>query len=277
MRFIVTGSPRSATRYAAVMFERLGVPCTHEQVFRQTGSAIDVVRWYNQDKHGDSSWLAWAFLNLIPGPVVMFHTRRDPWKVIDSLAHRNRIVSMRETRADSINSLRDIMNAYCPRVARYDTEINRAAAFMLDWNKRIEHVGWGSPELEYFPYCVEDLGISRNPVRSVDCVHNMLTALDITRTDEQIKHALDPDYHKTNRGRVVTKKTGLSGLSNPDVARYIEERWGTEITSVQVIASTDDAMNAEELAEQLEPELLNEVNNYALRFGYPVAEELIPA
>ncbi len=270
MRFIVTGAPRSATRYAAVMFERLGVPCTHERVFRQTGSAIDIVRWYNQDEHGDSSWLAWAFLNLIPGPVVMFHTRRNPWKVIDSLAHRNRMVSMDETRAESINSLRDIMNVYCSRVAQYDTEINRAAVFMLDWNKWIELTADRSHlAFNYVPYCVETL--------DANCVRKMLTVLDLTRTDEQIKYALDTDYHKTNRGRVVTKKTGLSGLSNPDVAHYIEERWGTEITSVQVIASTDDAMTAEELAEELDPELLDEVNRYALRFGYPVAKKLVPA
>lgn len=271
MRFVVTGSPRSATRYAAVLFERLGVPCTHEQTFRQTGSAIDVVRWYEQDNHGDSSWLAWAFLDLIPGPVVMFHTRRDPWKVIDSLAHRNRIVSMVESRAESINSLRDVMNAYCPRVAQYDTEINRAAVFMLDWNDLIDAAFYsGNPKRDgmiYMPYCVESL--------NVPTVRSMLGALDLTRTDEQIEHALDPDYHKTNRGRVVTKKTGLSGLSNPDVARYIEDRWGSEITSVQIIASTDDAMSGEELAEQMAPELLDEVNHYAMRFDYPIVEQSV--
>ncbi len=273
MRFVVTGSPRSATRYAAVLFERLGVPCTHEQVFRQTGSAIDVVRWYKQNNHGDSSWLAWAFLDLIPGPVVVFHTRRNPWKVIDSMAHRNRIVSMIETRAESINSLRDVMNAYCPRVAQYDTEINRAAAFMLDWNDLIEEAFYhGNPKRDgmiYRSYRVESL--------NVPFVHNMLADLGLTRTDEQVTHALDPDYHKTNRGRVVTKKTDLSGLSNPDVARYIEERWGAEITSVQVIASTDDAMSGEELAEQMAPELLDEVNRYAERFDYPTVEQPVAA
>lgn len=273
MRFVVTGSPRSATRYAAVLFERLGVPCTHEQTFRQTGSAIDVVRWYEQDNHGDSSWLAWAFLDLIPGPVVMFHTRRDPWKVIDSLAHRNRIVSMVESRAESINSLRDVMNAYCPRVAQYDTEINRAAVFMLDWNQRIEDANQHRDGREYgnlyVEYCVEAL--------NVKFVRHFLSVLEITRTDEQIEHALDPDYHKTNRGRVVTKKTGLSGLSNPDVARYIEDRWGSEITSVQIIASTDDAMSGEELAEQMAPELLDEVNRYAMRFDYPIVEQPVAA
>lgn len=270
MRFVVTGSPRSATRYAAVLFERLGVPCTHEQVFRHTGSPVDVVRWYERGNHGDSSWLAWAFLDLIPGPVVMFHTRRDPWKVIDSMAHRNRIVSMVESRAESINSLRDVMNAYCPQVAQYDTEINRAAAFMLDWNQRIEEVAFAHREnVVYRSYRVESL--------NVPFVHNMLSDLDITRTDEQIEHALNPDYHKTNQGRVVTEKTDISGLSNPDVARYIEERWGREITSVQIIASTDDAMSGEELAEQMAPELLDEVNCYATRFGYSTVEQPVPA
>lgn len=270
MRFVVTGSPRSATRYAAVLFERLGVPCTHEQVFKQTGSAIDVARWYKRGTHGDSSWLAWAFLDLIPGPVVMFHTRRNPWKVIDSMAHRNRIVSMTETRAESINSLRDIMHAYCPRVAQYDTEINRAAALMLDWNQRIEVAASTHREnVGYASYTVENLDVTR--------VQIMLADLDLTRTNEQIEHALDPDYHKTNQGRVVTKKTGISGLSNPDVARYIEDRWGTEITSVQVVASTDDAMSGEELAEQMDPELLDEVNRYATRFNYPTVEQPVAA
>lgn len=265
MRFVVTGSPRSATRYAAVLFERLGVPCSHEQTFRQNSTVADAVRWYAANKCGDSSWLSWAFLHVLPGPLVMFHTRRDPWKVIDSMAHRNRMVSMVPSKAESINSLRVVMNSVCPRVAEYDTEINRAAAFMLDWNTRIEKVvRLHSGSITYYPYTVERLDAER--------IRAMLALLGKDATDEQIEYALDPDYHQTNRGRVTTRKTGISGLANPDVASYIEERWGTEITSVQVVASTDDAMSGEELAEQMAPELLDEVNRYAARFGYQTVE-----
>lgn len=267
MRFIVTGTPRSATRYAAVLFDRLGIPCTHEQYCNQNKRLIDVVRWHESQEgtRGDSSWLGWTFLGMMPSPIVVFHCRRNPWAVIDSLAHRNRIVNFDCEASEIVGSLRETMNAYCPSVASYDEPIDRAAEFMLRWNESIESAleTYGNT-ITAMSYCVEHLDLP-----TVNC---MLTLLGESRDEDVIRHALDPELHQTNRGRVSTTNIDPSEISNPAVADWIKEYCQGQITSFQRIGFTDEKMTADDLAQVMNPELLAEVNTYAKRFGYETTE-----
>lgn len=272
MRFIVTGSPRSATRYAAVLFERLGVPCTHEHYLNQRTRLIDVVRWQGSqaETRGDSSWLGWAFLGMMSEPVVVFHARRNPWAVIDSLAHRNRMVNFDCEASELIGSLRETMNALCPEVAMYDEPIDRAAVFMLRWNESIEAAITRSPNVVASQsYCVELL--------EHWTVRLMLTMLGESRDEDVIRDALDPKLHQTNRGRVVTGAIDPSEISNPAVADWIKEYCQGQITSFQRIEFTDVKMGADDLAPLMNADLLGQVNAYAERFGYETAGSLAAA
>ena len=64
MRFIVTGTPRSATQYGARLFTELGVTCEHEHALRPLAAVVDTLRWYKAGAAGESSWMAWTLLPL---------------------------------------------------------------------------------------------------------------------------------------------------------------------------------------------------------------------
>jgi hypothetical protein len=207
---------------------------------------------------------------MMPGPVTVFHTRRNPWDVIDSLANRNRIVNDDCATSTVVRSLREVMNALCPSVARYSDPINRAAEFMLRWNESIEAAIAESPQVvDSMSYAVERL--------TSQAVRRMLALVGESRDDGAIEYALDPALHQTNRGRVVTKNVGSDGLSNPVVAKFIKEYCNGQVTSYQRVEFTDQRLTASDLSSRLEPELLAEVNEYARRFGYKTITEALVA
>lgn len=254
MRFIVTGSPRSATRYAALLFKAMDVPCSHEHVLVPQALFVDALRWYEQDCSGESSWLAWAFLGSFPDDIIVFHSRRNPWNVIDSLAHRNPILAMVSSGTDHQQRMRDAIRIYCPRVFEYNNTIDRAAALLLDWDGRIMDA---AIDHDYYDYCVERL--------SVDTVRRMLSLLQITRPDECIHKALDAIPRDANIGRKVEHNVTIT---DPHVLRYLEHIAPGKIPLVKRITPTQDGLSPGELTDRMDPCLRDGVQAYARQHGY---------
>ncbi len=264
MRFVITGTPRSATKYSARLFHALGVPCTHEKTLRPTISAVDTLRWWIAGDTGEASWMAWTLLGVMPGPVAVFHTIRDPWAVIDSLANRNAILKTKQAPGNTMLMIRTTIDAYLPGVMQRESRIDRAAAFVLGWNRLIEQ-----RVPERFVYYADRLDIAT--------VRQMLRYIAIERTDDDIATALDEIKTDTNAGYTVADSPGIS---NPGVARWIEQyakEQGCSGVFTRKIKNEPDRQTPQQLAEAMDPDLLEEVNQYAVSHDYEAVEELVAA
>jgi len=83
--FVVTGSGRSGTTYAARLFTALGVECGHEAVFR-----VDTSRFTGFGPYvGDASWLAVPFVASLPDDV------RVTLELLDERRFDNGVVYLR--------------------------------------------------------------------------------------------------------------------------------------------------------------------------------------
>ncbi len=263
MNFIVTGTPRSGTTYAAVLFEALGVPCTHEKVFLPQGTLLDAVKWCA--KHGgESSWLAWAFLGMCPGPVAIFHQRRDPWRVIDSMAYRNVIAQVDVTQTQHYLWIREVIDAVCPRLLSHDNPVDRAAILVLDWNAAIERAV--RPGDRYMDYRVESL--------SATVVETMLSRIGVVRSEPEIERALATVSKTTNVG---LGQNYDAQITEPAILDYMQVHYPGRDFAMRSIEAVQDRKTAEQLAEAMDPDLLEEVNQYAVSHDYEAVEELVAA
>jgi len=240
----------------------LDVPCEHEQTMKPPATFIDCLRWYEAAQCGESSWLAWAFLPFFPGRVPVLHTLRNPWSVIDSLSNRNSILrKVDKVRSPkSVQSIRDTIRTYCPRVWTYENIVDRAAALVVDWNRCIKKACPGRCS-----YQCEAL--------DVPTVREMLWHIGIDRDDEVIKSALSSVSKTTNEGWTVVD---TPGVSDPHVAEYLEELAKQNNAQIFTRRILDDAKRntAEELVERMDPGLLAEVNEHASLYGYATADAL---
>lgn len=259
MRFIVTGTPRSATRYGAKLLDALRVPCTHEHTLRPLAPVVDVLRWWREAKSGESSWMAWTLLPVMPTSVPVLHTIRDPWLVIDSLANRNSILRPDQLQTDVMTAIRRIIDAYLPEVFLHATCIDRAAAFVLGWNRLI-----GERVPDRCVYHVDRL--------DVPMVRNMLEYLGVSRSDTDIANVLAAIPTEVNGGYSIEDSPRLS---DPVVARWIEQ-YAKEHNFAGVVTrrmkDVPDRQTPAELAARMTPGVLDRVNEYASRHGYQAME-----
>jgi hypothetical protein len=174
LRFLVVGTQRSGTTFAAALFSALGCPCTHEGLFqadrlrrrylagRLLGRLLrlDAGRAFLRPEEitfageasrpgpprGESSWLAAPYLAALPPGTVVLHQLREPLAVLRSV-RRNWLLT------DSTR--RTFVEQYVPAFAR-GAPLERAMLYWLEWNAlaaRAEQL----PHLRYFRYRVEDL------------------------------------------------------------------------------------------------------------------------
>jgi hypothetical protein len=141
-RFIVTGCPRSGTRFAATLFSALGIRCGHEDVFGPDQGLGDLpVEWNGYD--ADSSWHAVPFLPL--DDVVVLHQVRHPLEVIRSIAGIRFLA-----RADLPNKATRAVRRNAPEIFEPESEAERAATMWRIWNEKAE-------EHATFTYRLEDI------------------------------------------------------------------------------------------------------------------------
>ncbi len=133
--YIITGTGRCGTAYAAKFLTREGIPCGHEEIFGPWGKrASEIMRQSNSELVADASWLAMPFLNEV-GEAKVVHLVRHPQRVIASMLAIGLFAN---------KPPRDIRpyTAFAYEhsdIGKYETEIERATAFYLYWNGQISY------------------------------------------------------------------------------------------------------------------------------------------
>jgi len=259
MKFIVTGTPRSATKYAACLLTEAGAACSHEWALQPTTPAVDVLRWFGDDTPSESSWMAWMLQPLLPKPIPVLHTIRDPWKVIDSLSNRNSILDTAQLPSTIMIAIRDTIAAYLPDVFAYSNRVDMAAAFVTGWNRLI-----ADAVPERFVYYPERL--------DADTLRAMLQYIEATEYSDDLAGVIARSNTRTNEGYTVND---IPEISDPIVAAAIQQ-YATDngFTGVFVrkIENVTDHQTPEQLAEAMDPALLDRVNQHAVAHGFAAVE-----
>lgn len=126
-RFVITGTGRSGTRYMATVLQWLRIRCGHEELFTPVG------RVPNPFLRGDSSWMALPHLDRFTGYVL--HTVRHPVDTINSFLG----IGFFDDEVDELTQpFRDFAEEHAPEVFVYETPVERAMAWYVNWNRRIE-------------------------------------------------------------------------------------------------------------------------------------------
>jgi hypothetical protein len=134
--FVVTGTPRSGTKYLATVLRRLGIDCWHERSFNPWYVMTEAYR-LNDRPWGDSSWLAAPFLHLLPADTKVFHVVREP---LDAL---NSIIGTRQLNKPRPSDFQQFLAMHCWNDERH-TSIDvglDAQTFWVRWNRMIEDSG----------------------------------------------------------------------------------------------------------------------------------------
>jgi len=262
MRFFVTGTPRSATRYTSLLLDKLGLPCTHEAVAKPLATWIDVLRWYEEARHGESSWMAWTVLPSLPRPVPVLHTVRDPWRVIDSLCTRNAIL-IREGLDSEQARIREVIRAYAPEVWQWPKRIDRAACLVIAWNRLIEE---RCPHR--FAFRVDRLDVLT--------MRRLLRHLGVERSDAEIETALAAVPTNVNGGYTVTREHDADDPLGAELLRRFATQPNTRVMSVVRVPGDPKRQTPEEIAARLDPRLLEEVNRWAAHWNYATVETPAP-
>lgn len=153
LKFIVTGTGRCGTVYAAKLLTELGIPCGHESIFNEHGmnfepklshcSTFSVLEnkelkpWVDINEIiADSSYLAVPFLeHLEVKNIPIIHIIRNPLKVISSFVQSLNYFSNEAPQNDPWQKI--IYNTL-PELSNISTQIERACYFYINWNKKIE-------------------------------------------------------------------------------------------------------------------------------------------
>lgn len=239
-----------------MLFSALNVPCTHERVFRPRACLHEVLKWHDDRDKAESSWLAWAFLPILPEAIPVLHTTRDPWQVIDSLANRNDLLPVEATVDAGKQTFRDAIRWLCPRVFQHEKTIDRAAALVIEWNNRIESTVRGC-RCPYRRYRVEDV--------NAELVTNLLEWLGIFRDSVEIENALQRVPRNVNGGRQIDYNVEVK---NPLVRAYLQEVMPDREPVINRVLSVTHKRPAEELASEMDADLADEVRQLAARYGY---------
>ncbi len=133
LRFVLVGSGRSGTRYAATVFSQLGMPCGHEAVFgwRQEVPANLV---------GDASFCAVPYLGSSAKPRAVFHQVRHPLAVLRSIIATGFFAD-----PGQFSPHLELIERSLPEIKRRQTPLAKAMYFIVRWNRMCEpfaHLRW---------------------------------------------------------------------------------------------------------------------------------------
>lgn len=143
-KYLITGTPRSATTYMALLFQSAGIPIPHEQFFGAPGGGF----WLNY-AIGDSSAIAAPFLHMMPEKTTIIHIVRNPLKVLSSFQRWGFLED--NHLLDFWVGIQAIQNM--PSILEYKG-LDRYIHYYIGWNRMVE-------EYTKCRYRVED--INKNP------------------------------------------------------------------------------------------------------------------
>ena len=234
IRYVVTGLPRSATKYISVVLQKLGLNCTHEKSFNcynHKESATKEGIW------GDASWAAAPFICNLPPNTIVFHQVRDPLKVLNSNLPPGGDSFFRTWDVDAglasdsqykkpLPWKRFIWDHTCNwewpnEVAEGPEslpEIERIFYWWMRWNAWIEQATSARADLTYFRYKVEDLANGKllKIVKTIDP--------ESLITEEHCNNVIKEVSTTTNRHRVPNTKITVDTL--PEELLVQAQRYG---------------------------------------------------
>lgn len=137
MKYLITGTGRCGTGYAARLLTSAGVKCSHEGVFTPAGWEQAKERIGLRRQHpdwgweGESSWLAVPFVGKpeLEG-VTIVHLARHPKAVMDSFLRL-----MLYTRSGSYYRW---MAQFIPRIEEFKSSVEKAAYWYVTLNEMVE-------------------------------------------------------------------------------------------------------------------------------------------
>lgn len=163
IEFVITGTGRSGTKWAAQALTAGEIPCAHEQACSSwMDDFSDDQVWRDAPRIGESSWQAAPFVGEMQAAgVPVVHLVRHPIEVASSMVS-NRMLVPGE---DGILPWHQFITAHIGDWIWRLHPLDRALQFWTDWNKQIK-----TPDLRWIvPVDDRDLdALSRRLVRPVD-------------------------------------------------------------------------------------------------------------
>ena len=124
-RFVITGTGRCGTSYMSTVMQACRIITGHEQKYTADGYKP------NPFIRGDASWLAVPYLDRFTGYVL--HLVRHPLDVINSYTGIGFFDD-----GDQHGGWSEFSRTHAPDVWEHDTPVERAMAWYVTWNRRIE-------------------------------------------------------------------------------------------------------------------------------------------
>lgn len=124
-RFVITGTGRCGTAYMSTVLQTCRIHCGFEEKYTPDGYQP------NPFVRGESSWMAVPHLDRFTGYVL--HVVRHPLDVINSFLG----IKFFED-PDAHGKYADYSQTHAPEVWEHETPVERAMAWYVEWNKRIE-------------------------------------------------------------------------------------------------------------------------------------------
>lgn len=225
MKYVVTGTARSGTKYAATVLTEAGMKCGHEMVFDSWGGNFTTTpRWRDESAYyGDSSFIAAPFIPEVKGQLKVVHLVRPPLDVIRSIVGIGHV-------GDNRSPWVQFLNAHI-NLTQFPPGPQRAAAYWVRWNRLIQH---------HKPDVTWDV----NDITADDILElSMMTEIDVDpgdagravqSTDRAINHRQRADWVNLDHlGRVRDEVVSLA------------DKLGVPLESSAYVASVDSGDDEE--------------------------------
>jgi len=190
VRFVISASPRSGTKFVSVLLSNLGIKCGHEQVFNRKGINKSA------EFMGDSSWLSAAYLRKIKKNIIVIHQVRNPLNCINSIISHGGFFDAHERKAKrpiSTNDRRYQVNRFIRRnikVKWSQHKRERVSQFWYYWNKKIE---------KYSKY--NYLMVKAESLYTFEGVDKLLKILRCSCSKHDIENAIANMLDNPNKGK----------------------------------------------------------------------------
>ena len=230
MRAIITGTPRSGTKFTAAVLNACGVPTTHEHAFvhdRRLQNQIVTQQWIDDPAplKAEVSWFVWPIADEIPDGALVFHQVREPWACIDSLASRCTVLK---------DGFRGILHAFAA-VPLEGNPHERAARLYCRWNEECGRLRdkWFHVEM-----------IRDEPEILLEVLIEMGVHVSLRVARDAIRAADNQNYVQRERERDIQVYAARmkADPSGPDPARNLTTRLTREQIEPKLTARTREAV-----------------------------------